>query len=159
MKNLLFIAVVTMLLASCVSTSRNKVSGYLTYETVCLGSKSDGSQRVKGYGKASSKIEAIEMAKKNALKDVIFKGLRGGTQGCEVKPVIFDPNLLETRSDYFNSFFANGGDYAKFVSTEGEATATQEKKEAGNDVTFGVAMTINRAALKQKFIEDKLLNP
>jgi opacity protein-like surface antigen len=142
MKNLLFIAVVTMLLASCVSTSRNKVSGYLTYETVCLGSKSDGSQRVKGYGKASSKIEAIEMA-----------------QGCEVKPVIFDPNLLETRSDYFNSFFANGGDYAKFVSTEGEATATQEKKEAGNDVTFGVAMTINRAALKQKFIEDKLLNP
>ena len=78
MKNLLWILALTMLMASCVTKSKNKVSGYYGYETTCIGANPDGSQRVKGYGKAKSKAEAIEMAKKNALKDVIFKGIRGG---------------------------------------------------------------------------------
>ena len=159
MKKTLWIFTVAIIMASCVSTSKNKVSGFYSYETICVGANPDGSQRVKGYGKAASKAEAIEMAKKNALKDVIFKGIRGGSQGCEVKSVIFDPNLEQTRSDYFNKFFSTGGDYTKFVSTEGEATASQEKKEAGKDVTFGVVMTVNRNALRQKLIDDKLLNP
>jgi hypothetical protein len=159
MKNILWILAAVILSVSCVSTSKNKVAGYLSYETTCMGSGSDGNQRVKGYGKAQSKSEAIETAKKNALKDVIFKGIRGGQSGCELKPVIFDPNMLQSRSDYFDKFFANGGEYTQFVSTEGEATASQEKKEAGKDVTFGVVMTIKRTALRQKFIDDKLLNP
>ena len=131
----------------------------MDYETICIGSNPDGSQRVKGYGRAKTKAEAIEMAKKNALKDVIFKGIRGGSQGCEVKPVIFDPNMQETRSDYFNKFFGTGGDYAKFVSAETKDIPANEIKQAGADITIGVVMTVNRATLKQKFIDDKLLNP
>ncbi len=76
MNKLLIFAFAAILFASCGSTT--KATAYYTYNTQCLGTELDGSQNLLNWGEGQNHSHAIEQANKNAVRDVIFKGIHAG---------------------------------------------------------------------------------
>lgn len=85
------------------------------YEVQCSAVALDGEYAVGVWSYSKSKKYDPSLAGKNAVHGVIFKGI-AGKQGCPSQPaLITDPSARETKADFFKKFFADGGDYAKYV--------------------------------------------
>ena len=90
-----FIATLFVLVFTFSAKAQKKTAGYYAYKTECLGVELDGSQTLKAWGNGRNRADAVEQAKKNAMRDVIFKGIREGKQECNQKPLIFEVNAEE----------------------------------------------------------------
>tara|TARA_B100000809_G_scaffold253290_1_gene289137 strand:+ start:5091 stop:5597 length:507 start_codon:yes stop_codon:yes gene_type:complete len=155
----LSLAVITTVSTSCGSTQM-KGAGNYNYETECIGVEGDGSQTVRGWGSGRNREDAVEQAKKNGLSSVLFKGIRSN-KGCNMKPILFDSNIREKKEDYFNAFFADVGPYKEFITSEDGSdmhfSVVAGRKKAGDQVTYGVIIRVQRAKLKAKMIQDGIL--
>ena len=124
----------------------------------CIGTELDGSQtlRVQGYGRNRS--DAKEQAMKNAVWAVIFDGIRDGVQGCNMRPLITEVNARERYEDYFNIFFADGGEYKKYVSLQD--TKKRSANKAKDKVGYSYEMTIRvlRSELKARLKADNVIS-
>ncbi|NBU82645.1 MAG: hypothetical protein EBS55_13465, partial [Flavobacteriaceae bacterium] len=139
MKNL--IATLFLIALTFSATAQKKTAGYYAYKTECLGVELDGSQTLKAWGNGRNRADAVEQAKKNAMRDVIFKGIREGKQECNQKPLIFEVNAEEKYEDYFNAFFADGGEYKNYVSLRDERIGdkiNRDRKKMTESVTNGL---------------------
>ncbi|MEI7660578.1 MAG: hypothetical protein WCK34_00190 [Bacteroidota bacterium] len=116
------------------------------YKTECLGVKLDGSQTLKAWGKGRNRTEAIEQAKKNAVRDVLFTGISSGKSDCNMRPVIFEVNAQQTHEEYFNKFFADGGPYQKFVFDD-DHIRYHERKQVGAQKLYGLVVRVLRQDL------------
>ncbi|MEI6765833.1 MAG: hypothetical protein WCM76_09345 [Bacteroidota bacterium] len=160
--NILILSVfaISMLIISGCNPQRHLAGNY-TYKTECLGVELDGSQTLKAWGNGRNRADAIEQAKKNAVRDVLFNGISDGKKECSVKPIIFEVNAQETYQDYFNKFFADGGAYKEFVSGKDGSTAhvevIKERKQAGSQETYGIVIRVLRAELMAKMKADGII--
>ena len=148
------------LMFASVSFSQKKTAGYYTYKTECLGVELDGSQTLKAWGNGKNRADAVEQAKKNAVRDVIFRGILEGKQDCNQKPILFEINAQEKYEDYFNAFFADGGEYKNFISLKDERIfdkISRDKKKTSESVTNGIVVRVLRAELKKKLITDSII--
>ena len=142
------------------ASAQKKIAGYYNYKTECLGVELDGSQTLKAWGNGRNRVDAVEQAKKNAIRDVIFNGIREGKQDCNQKPLVFEVNAQEKYEDYFNSFFADGGEYKNYVSLRDERIGdklNRDRKKTSESVTNGLLVRILRAELKTKLIADNII--
>lgn len=125
----------------------------------CLGVELDGSQtlRVQGYGR--NRADAKEQAKKNAVKAVIFEGIRDGVEGCNMRPLVMEVNAQERYEDYFNLFFADDGPYLEYVSMKdtkyGSGDRVKDKVGYSYNLTVRVLRTQLKARLKADNVIDK----
>lgn len=157
----ILLACSAVILFSC-GNPQKKISGDYTYETSCMGVEGDGSQTLKVWGTGKNRADAVEQAKKNGIRDVLFNGVRNGKSECEQKPVIFEVNARQNHEDYFNKFFADDGPYKEFISMKDESANPKlfkDRKAAGSEVTYGVIVRVLRPQLKNKMINDKILTP
>jgi hypothetical protein len=155
-----FIATLFVLVFTFSAKAQKKTAGYYAYKTECLGVELDGSQTLKAWGNGRNRADAVEQAKKNAMRDVIFKGIREGKQECNQKPLIFEVNAEEKHEDYFNAFFADGGEYKNYVSLRDERIGdkiNRDRKKMTESVTNGLVVRILRAELKAKLIADNII--
>lgn len=124
----------------------------------CIGVELDGSQtlRVLGYGRNRS--DAKEQAMKNAVWAVIFDGIRDGSQGCNMRPLVTEVNAKERYEDYFNIFFADGGEYKKYVSLRDtkKRSATKAKDKVG--YSYELTIRVLRSELKNRLKEDNVIS-
>ena len=150
----LFPSLLVLALISC--SPQSKTAGNYSYKTECMGVELDGSQTVKAWGNGRNREDAIEQAKKNAVRDVLFKGITEGRQDCEKRPLVPEVNAQMKYESYFNKFFADGGEYKTFVSMKDQRGGAT-KMGARESVTFGVVLRILRSDLKQKLITDGIL--
>lgn len=143
------------------SYAQRNIGGYYTYETECMGVELDGSQTLKAWGNGRNRIDAIEQAKKNAIRDVLFKGITDGKPECNKKPVIFEVNAHEKYEDYFNVFFADGGAYKEFISKKDGSDlhlqVFKDRKQSGDQETYGVVIRVLRAQLKARMKADNII--
>lgn len=162
------ITVITLLVVSATYCSAQKkkasMAGEYKYESECMGVEGDGSQTLKAWGTGNSKNDAVEQAKKNAVRDVLFKGIRNGKSECNVKPVINEVNAQEKYEDYFNKFFSDDGPYKNFISMNDEPISVvggkvSDRKRMADGVQYGVIVQVRRAELKQQMIKDNILVP
>lgn len=156
MASLLLISI--LYFSSC--DPQKKIASNYTYKTKCLGVELDGSQTLKAWGNGSDYDDAIEQAKKNAVRDVIFKGISEGTPDCNAKPLIFEVNAQEKYEDYFNKFFIDGGEYKNFVIMEDGHKAKKfgdNRKGVKKSLTYGIVVRVLRAELKNKMITDGII--
>lgn len=141
--------------------SQRKIAGNYNYETECLGVEMDGSQTLRAWGSGRNRSDAVEQANKNAVRDVIFKGIRAGKSECNMKPLVGEVNAQEKYEDYFNAFFADGGPYKEFISSkEGSNLHTElikNRKQAGSQETYRVTTCVLRAQLKARLIQDNII--
>ncbi len=146
------------LLAGCSKTITNVTSStaYTTPEPICIGIERDGSQTLRVWGKGSNVADAIEQAKKNAVYEVLFRGIRG-TGECERCPLVPEVNARERYANYFNPFFKDGGEYQKFVTEEVAGKTSCLEAKGSSIISYGVIVTVDREGLRQQLERDGVL--
>lgn len=156
-KQLIFIAVMTLtLLASCKSKEIT-TAAFHDYTTECIGKSMDGTQTLKVWASGRNRADAIEQAKKKAVYDVVFAGIQAGGGECNAYPVIDEANARKKYEDYFDLFFADGGAYTQYVSMANQKTSAMQRHYGDGTQTFGIIVTVNRSALRQRFERDNII--
>ena len=154
------IALLSFVLVSCVARQKSKAGGYYTYKTECMGSELDGSVTLRAWGTGRNYLDASDQAKKNALRDVIFKGIADGVDGCDKMPLIIEPGASQTYEDYFAKFFAEGGKYKEFVNLKDERIddkLDRNKKIGEGTRTYSVIVRIKKLELKKQLKSDGVI--
>lgn len=154
MKTSFLYLILSLLLFSSACRSNKDMSpaiSAMSMETVSLGSNNDGTIVVRAWGSGRNKANAIDLAKRNAVYDIVFKGIKGTNPGFAARPLVSEVNGAERYSRYFEPFFSQGGEYLKFVREE-EGTAQRLKSEGLSREAYGVVLIIDRAALKAQLI-------
>lgn len=156
MKNVYIIIVVSCIfvLTGCKSTS---TSSFVSYETTCLGVENDGSQTLRAWGTGRNRSDAVEQAKKNAVNDVIFKGIISGSEGCNMRPLVTEVNARERYEEYFDRFFMDGGEYKKYVSSEDEKNNSKVSQKNKIGAKYGVTVRVLRNELKSRLKNDGVI--
>lgn len=159
MKKVLLVTTLFFVLSlTSFSQRRTAQEGKYSYETECLGVELDGTQTLRVWGTGRNRKDAVEQAKKNAVREVLFKGIRGGE--CEMKPLVPEVNAEEKYESYFNKFFKDNGLYKFFVTLKDERIPNRifrETKVSSNTVTIPVVVRVQRPQLKEQMKQDGIL--
>lgn len=150
-KGLLFIAIpciISFLAAGCATPVT--VAGNYTYKTECLGKELDGSQILKAWGSGKTRGDAVDMALKNAVNDVLFKGITDGVQGCNLRPVVSEVNARQKYAYFFNRFFTEKGEYLNYVERRDRLMQDGDLKQTRSGMTAGVIVRVDVEKLKEK---------
>ena len=148
-----------MVLLIGVLVSFGQSGDYSLPEIECMGVEGDGSQTLRVWAWGRNKVDALEQAKKNAVKEVIFRGIRNGSKECNMRPLVYEVNAEEKYQYYFNVFFKDEGDYKQYVSMEDRRPLTNKKENTKTQVKYGVTVRVLRAELQQRLIDDKIIKP
>lgn len=146
---------ICLTLAAC-NQSKN-LGGYYTYETECLGSELDGSYTLRAWGIGRNQVDALAQARKNAVRDVIFKGISKGKSECEIRPILLEVNAEEKYRAYFNRFFADGGEFENFVNYKDKRTSTFHRERTEDEIKYGVTVRVLYEPLTEKLRADGIL--
>ena len=147
-KRLLAVTLSVMMTASMLAGCGGKAD---TKDTKKVQTEQDSSKE-EGTAEESSE-------KKNAVRDVLFKGVVAGSRECSVRPLITEVNAQERYASYFNDFFRDGGEYLKYVSMEDKKTNSNTKASNKTQISYSTTVRVLRSQLQQKLIEDKILKP
>jgi hypothetical protein len=140
--------------------AQKKIAGNYIYKTECMGIELDGSVTLKAWGNGRNRADAVEQAKKNAVRDVIFTNILEGKQDCAKKALLLEVNAEEKYEDYFNKFFADGGEFKNFITLKDERIGekiSRDRKKARESVTNGLVVRVLRSELKSKLIADGII--
>lgn len=156
MKRVVLIATLSLAFSGMQAQIGN--SARVEFETQCLGVEEDGSQTVRAWGFGKKKKDAVEQAMKNAVRDVLFKGIKEGMDGCNLRPMITEVNASERHAAYFNKFFADGGKYKSFVSLKDEnKKKSRESVKSSLGTRWSVTVRILCPKLCERLIQDKII--
>ena len=140
---------------------RNSNIGKYNIESECLGIEMDGSVTLRAWGTGQNKSTALEKAKKNAIREILFNGTRKGNADCYSEPLIPEVNAEMKYEDYFNRFFSDKrGEYRHFVSGKDERLDNKIFRKGMGDsrsVTYSIVLRVLRSKLKEQLIEDGIL--
>ncbi len=134
-------------------------SARVEFETQCLGVEEDGTQTLRAWGFGKKKKDAVEQAMKNAVRDVLFKGIKEGMDGCNLRPMMTEVNARERHAAYFNKFFADGGKYKSFVSLKDEnKKKSRESVQSSLGTRWSVTVRILCPKLREQLVKDKIIS-
>jgi hypothetical protein len=138
-------------------SKETKIASYHTYEIECLGVELDGSQTLRVWGTGKNKRDAVEQARKNAVHEVIFKGIRKGKTECNLHPLLIEVNAEEKYEAYFQTFFTDKGDYDDYVSMADEKRCSKVREENSLYVKYGIVVRVLRNELKERLKKDGVI--
>lgn len=157
---IVLIIAISVNIADLAAQQRENAGNYPT-ESECLGVELDGSVTLKAWGTGRNRFDAVAQAKKNAVRDVLFKGITKGSQECNPRPLIAEVNADTKYEDYFFKFFSDKiGTYKEFTSARDERldyTILRERKGGDKTSTYSVVVRVLRSELRQKLIADGII--
>lgn len=124
----------------------NKDTKNFRYEIECAGNGVQGTYLVKVWSYSKKKAVAIEQCKKNAVHGIIFKGYTGQNGCVAQRPLAKNPGVELEYREYFEKFFANNGEYYKYVSV---SSAANEIVKVGREYKIGVVVSIQKDELRR----------
>ena len=129
--------------------AQNTSSDYLStnYEVQFVRTGLQGTELFKVYSYGKNDDQAINNAKSDAVKAILFKGIPGSGY---TSPMITDFSLLESKKDFFNTFFETD-QFQQYVSVSGDGTV-EEKYKVGKRVKVAVIVSVQKDNLR-KFLE------
>jgi hypothetical protein len=123
------------------------------YEIECVGIGVQGTYLIKVWSFSKKPKVAIEQSKKNAIHGVIFKGFAGTGQGCTSQKAFATPEDEDNNIDFFEKFFADGGDYMRYVAvTNDGSVAAEDRLKVGKQYKIGVVVSVMKDDLR-KYLE------
>lgn len=140
----------------CFGQSKGNGANY-TFNTKCIGTELDGSITLEVWGKGRHYFDALEQAKKNAVRDIIFRGIQDGN--CQISAIVLLPKVKSTHEEYFAEFFSDDGPYLEFVSLKDERILNKmrrNKKKTREMQQRKVVVRVNRLGLKKKLKSDNI---
>lgn len=147
-----------MALPSCGGKKQAVITtaSYHSYETECMGKSMDGKQTLRVWASGRDRNDAINEAKKKAAYEVTFQGITAGRGECNSYPIIDQPSLRQTKSEYFDKFFSDKGAYKKYVKVEIKKS-DMDMLQGDNHQMYEVIVEVDRSGIRQHFIKDKVL--
>lgn len=156
---LALMAVAVIALASC-SAARKATADKDTltwqYEIEpTTGQAIQGSILVKVWSYSKDKNVAQGQAGKNAVHGVLFKGVSAlNNEYARVpaqRPIVTDMNAESAHSEYFKTFFQDGGKYAKYVNfVNNGIPAPGDIIKVGKEYKIGVRVSVSKDALRKE---------
>lgn len=146
----------TLLFSSC-GTKKSSLGTFYSFETECVGTEYDGSLTLRAWGEGNSKKDAVEQAKKRAVRDVIFKGITRGVSDYNMRPLVIESNAAEKYQDYFNRFFSDGGEYLHYVNMKDEKSNSKQMMENRLVYKYGITVRVLSSELKKKLQDDGII--
>lgn len=124
------------------------------YEIEAVATGTQGHYLIKVWSYSRNPQVAMEQAKKNAVHGIVFKGFQGKQGVPGQKALCSNPNIENERSDYFDNFFADGGNYMRFINLSGDGSIRAEDRiKVGKEYKIGVIVSVNVAGLRKE-LED-----
>ena len=80
-----------------------------------------------------------------------------GNGAVNTYPVVDEANARQKYQDYFDKFFADGGAYAKYVTTKGQKKNAQDELQGAGYKTFGIIVVVDRSQLKKRYQSDNVI--
>jgi hypothetical protein len=119
------------------------------------GQAVQGSILVKVWSYSKSKDVALGQAGKNAVHGVLFKGVAAlNNQYTRVpaqRPIVTDVNAEQTHSNYFKSFFSDGGKYMMYVNFVNNGVPLPgDIIKVGKEYKIGVTVSVSKDALRKE---------
>lgn len=155
----LFLFATSMIFGQSRRKKRQALELKWNYEIICEGVGTNGDFLIKVFSFSDKRNLDIEIAKKNAVHGLIFKGITSTNRSCVTQPaLVTDPNVQEQNKAYFNEFFSPGGKYGKFVTlTTGGAIGANDRfvVKIGRKRyhKIGIMLSINKNALRKELEE------
>jgi hypothetical protein len=150
-RTILLAAIFTLFAICGFGQKKNNVAAFYDYEVECMGTGMDGTQIIKVWGYSKKPSEAIEMAKRNAVHAVMFKGIITGKPGCMMRPLVTEPGSEQQHQDYFNAFFKKGGKYLEYVSVSSDGSIDpKDRLKVGSRYKIGVVVSVSHSALRKE---------
>lgn len=115
------------------------------YDIEYVKSSGDGMVAVKVASYAKKAAVAQNQCAKNAVHGVIFKGFAGA--GASQSALAKDPGAEANHPDFFKMFFAEGGEYMKYVTKVD--TGSAEFVKVGKEYKVSQVVYVNKAALRK----------
>lgn len=147
---LLSLAIIVPLSSYSQKKKANKDTEQWRYETEDLGvTGQQGTCVFKVWTYSKKENIAITQASKNAVHAALFKGYGNN------KPLIRDASIMESREDFFDEFFKDGGDYQRFVQLSNNgAISAGDRISVGKEYKIGVKVIVRKDDLR-KYLEEK----
>lgn len=152
----IFAAAAMLLVTSC-GVTRNSQSFYEAPKAQVMRVEGDGTVVVRATGLGRNRYYAIDNARRNAVRECIFDGFTIKGDAYTSKPLVFSVNAKEKYEEFFNAFFANNGDYEKFVSgqfSDARKLVSNRKQKSDIQAKVTITLRVNRAALKEYLNEN-----
>lgn len=157
MKRILSLISIVLLICSFSASSKDKAdkdTDIWRYEIEAVSTGTEGSYLIKVWSYSKKPVLAIEQAKKNAVHGIVFKGFASKQRVSGQKALANDPNIEVEQQEFFKSFFADGGNYMRFVQlTNDGSIAAEDRLKVGKEYKIGVIVSVNVSSLR-KNLED-----
>ena len=147
MKKLFALSVAICLCLTAMADKQKKADAdtdKFRYELEYVKTAGTGMVNVKVWSYSKKSSIAAEQCKKNAVHGVIFKGFAGN--GATQRPLVKDPAAQTNHADFFEMFFADGGDFLRYVTN---TVGPTETLKVGKEYKIGVEVTVNKDLLRQ----------
>lgn len=117
-----------------------------------------GSKAFKIWSYCRNTSYGLELAKRNAVHGVIFKGIPASADGrVSGQMALLRSSTSESQNqEYFNNFFANGGSYLKFV-TQASDEAPDIIRVNNKEFKIGIVVTVNSDLLRKQLEQDGII--
>lgn len=158
MKKILFFSFLSILVFGC---GRKKIDIYTNvwrYSLESTFTSKSGSKAFKIWSYSPNVAYGLELAKRNAVHGVIFKGIQGSPdRRVEGQMALLRSGSAESQNQaYFNDFFANGGPYLKFVSQASD-DAPEIVRVSKKEYKIGIVVVVNSELLRKQLEEDGII--
>lgn len=129
------IFIVAVVLSSC---RTNQTLSYSSVETTAIAAESNGTYVIRVQGKGTTRSMAYDNARRQAVHDVIFKGIHTSYGDHKmIHPLINDPRMEQKEETFFNSFFSEKGEYLDYIESTKE-----DKIQNSNENTKSVILNV-----------------
>lgn len=140
-------------------TTPYQSSSYAENTVQYLRNQGDGSITVRVAASGRNYADALEQAGKFALRQMIFHGITVPGNSLLSKPLVTEVNAEEKYQLFFNSFFSEGGDYSRFVSTQDKRSRSDQLSKERVSVRTVSTIRILRSDLKNYLLENNIIKP
>ena len=156
MKKYLLLLILPFIIHSCGSASRiNRADQPWSYETESVGVGSDGVYAIRIWSYYRTPDMPLELAKKNAVHSVIFKGVPAGN-GASAQPPMKTGQSNSSDSLFFDSFFKNG--YQNYIHSVAYGSR-QVIKTGRREYKIGYVLSVAKDNLRKHLEDSGIIRP
>ena len=96
-------------------------------------------------------------ARKDAVYEVIFKGIKVANNAQMSRPLLYEVNAEEKYQDFFNEFFVDGGKFTQFGTLQDARSSTTHTRKEGSQKMTWINVRVQRAELKRYLTESGII--